>query len=300
MCNFWYFQDWASWNIRKWIFQFGLGLSPVLQYRPKPTRTAGPSAIFPYTRAWASFRPCRHRFWPRQLQLRPVPSPLMTPTCRPCRSSTCAGSAVLILCLVFGEKQSLLKSPTPSPSRAPSLYRRRRSSAPHCRTPPTWTAPTRLQLPERLPPRAKPRSTPPPPRSVATSGLLLLLPPGTLPRAGHSGSPPTSPSPPRAGHWGCAALRPTSQAPRWLVPPTTTGLLPPERAIVEAKPWWVSHRLNSSVHPAGILPDPPPPPVSPPATGIDRSLHHPSAMGKLPCFFSRLPAHGDCRPTRMG
>jgi hypothetical protein len=41
--------------LEKWIFQFGLGLSPVLQYRPKPTRTASPSAIFPYAHAWASF-----------------------------------------------------------------------------------------------------------------------------------------------------------------------------------------------------------------------------------------------------
>jgi hypothetical protein len=53
--------------LEKWIFQFGLGLSLVLQYRPKPIRTAGPSAIFPYACACASFRP-------RQLQLRPVPS----------------------------------------------------------------------------------------------------------------------------------------------------------------------------------------------------------------------------------
>jgi hypothetical protein len=36
--------------LEKWIFQFGIGLSPVLQYRPKPTRTAGPSAIFPSAR----------------------------------------------------------------------------------------------------------------------------------------------------------------------------------------------------------------------------------------------------------
>jgi hypothetical protein len=41
--------------LEKWIFQFSLGLSPVLRYRPKPTRTAGPSAIFPCARAWASF-----------------------------------------------------------------------------------------------------------------------------------------------------------------------------------------------------------------------------------------------------
>jgi hypothetical protein len=33
--------------LEKWIFQFGLGVSPVLQYRPKPTQTVGPSAIFP-------------------------------------------------------------------------------------------------------------------------------------------------------------------------------------------------------------------------------------------------------------
>jgi hypothetical protein len=31
--------------LEKWIFQFGLGLSPVLQYRTKPTRTASPPAI---------------------------------------------------------------------------------------------------------------------------------------------------------------------------------------------------------------------------------------------------------------
>jgi hypothetical protein len=60
------------------------------------------------------------------------------------------------------------------------------------------------------------------------------------------------------------------------------------------------HYLKSSVHPTSILPDPPPPPVSPPVTRIDRSRHHPSAMGELPCFCSGLLAHGDRRPTRMG
>jgi hypothetical protein len=38
----------------------------------------------------------------------------------------------------------------------------------------------------------------PPPQSAATSNLLLLPPSGTPPRAGHSGPPPASPSPPRA------------------------------------------------------------------------------------------------------
>jgi hypothetical protein len=122
----------------KWIFQFGLGLSPVLQYQPKPTRTAGPSAIFPYARAPGHHSDCAVigsdcascSCTPCHLPSRPPRAGHAAPPCVPV-------SAVLIPCLVFGEKQSLLKSPTPSPSHAPLLCRRRRSSAPHYRTPPT-------------------------------------------------------------------------------------------------------------------------------------------------------------------
>jgi hypothetical protein len=46
---------------------------------------------------------------------------------------------------------------------------------------------------------------------------------------------------------GCAALRPASQAPWRLAPPSTAGLLPPECAVVLAKPWRVSHRPTASI-----------------------------------------------------
>jgi hypothetical protein len=78
--------------LEKWTFQFGLGLSPVLQYQPKPTRTASPLAIFPCTRV-PGCRSDRAAVGSDRANYSCAPChlPLTASTRRPCRSSTCAG-----------------------------------------------------------------------------------------------------------------------------------------------------------------------------------------------------------------
>jgi hypothetical protein len=111
-----------------------------------------------------------------------------------------------------------------------------------------------------------------PPQSAVMSGGLLLPPSGTPLRAGHSGPPSASPSPPRAPPRPGAPRRPCKLRPRPLLWPLTGEPPPPDHAAMgSATPVSPSppRHIKSGPHLIVVFPDPLAHRLSPPAIGID-------------------------------
>jgi hypothetical protein len=217
-------------------------------------------------------------FQPRQLQLRPVPPPLTTSTCRPCRSSTCASfrHPYPLPCL-RGEAKTAQIANTIAISRALALP----PTSFHCSPLPNVADVKRPDMPPATRAAARAfastsQAEEHPYRSAATSDRLLLPPSGTPPRAGHSSPPPASP--PQAPPWPGAPQRPCKLWPRPLRP-LTGELPPPDRAAMgSATPVRPSPTDQIGPPPRHGVPRPP---CSPPLAAGRRNRRHRCCLSSL-------------------
>jgi hypothetical protein len=218
--------------LEKWIFQFGIGLSPVLQYRPKPTRTAGPSAIFPSARTPGrrSDRAQRDSAPSHRCSDRcQLPSAPTRHTCSlscaalradvrtlaPCMHDSCSVARHL--------KATLSADAADQPP--PPLHALHMQPSPMHPTPsPSVRRKSHSLLFPQLPSSSR--------HSTRAAIAAVPQPPSTA----ASGPPPATPAPPRAPPESQGPQRPLQRQPRPLLRSTADNSSPPEHAVVESYP----------------------------------------------------------------